>query len=71
MVENARTRGPQIITRNGRRAVVVVSVDDWERKSQRKGSLADYFVESPLRDGGVEIERVSGGAACVSQRLSN
>lgn len=62
LVESARTRGPQTITRNGRRAVVVVSVADWERKTQRKGSLADFFAESPLRDGELEIERVPSGA---------
>jgi prevent-host-death family protein len=62
VIESARTRGPQIVTRNGRRAVAVVSIEDWERKAQRKGSLADFFAESPLRESGLEIERVSDGA---------
>ncbi len=62
VVESARTRGPQIVTRNGRRAVAVVSIEDWERKAQRKGSLADFFAESPLRESGLEIERVPDGA---------
>jgi prevent-host-death family protein len=61
VVENARTRGPQLITRNGRRAVMVVSVDDWERKTHRVGSLADFFAESPLRESGLVIERVPDG----------
>ena len=48
LVESARTKGPQTITKNGRKAVVVVSVDEWERKAHRVGSLAEFFARSPL-----------------------
>ena len=58
VMEEARTHGPQTVTRNGRSAVVVVSVDEWERKTKRKGTLADFFAASPLRDSGIEIERL-------------
>jgi prevent-host-death family protein len=34
-VIEAQLRGPQTITRNGRRAVVVVAADEWERKTNR------------------------------------
>ena len=50
--------GSATVTRNGRSAVVVVSVDEWERKTKRKGTLADFFAASPLRDSGIEIERL-------------
>lgn len=49
--------GPQTVTRRGRRAVVVVSVEEWERKTRRRGSLAEFFAESPLRDSGLVLER--------------
>ena len=57
VVENALKDGPQIITRHGRKAVVVVAAEEWERKTQRQGTLADFFAASPLRDSGLEIER--------------
>jgi len=57
VIEQALTGGPQAITRNGRDAVVVVSMDEWERKTKRKGSLADFFAESPLRNSGLVIKR--------------
>jgi prevent-host-death family protein len=57
VVDNALKKGPQVITRHGRKAVVVVSAEEWERRTQRKGTLADFFAASPLRDSGLEIER--------------
>ena len=57
VIENARTHGPQIITRNGRRTAVVVDVEEWERKTQRSGSLADFFKASPLRGSGLKVRR--------------
>lgn len=57
VIEHALRDGPQTITRNGRNAVVVVSVEEWENKTRRKGSLADFFAESPLRNSGLVIER--------------
>jgi prevent-host-death family protein len=57
VIEQTLHEGPQTITRHGRDAVVVVSVEEWESKTKRKGSLADFFAESPLRDSGLAIER--------------
>jgi len=57
LIENARTRGPQTITRNGRRTAVVVDVAEWERKTQRSGSLADFFNASPLGSSGLKLRR--------------
>jgi prevent-host-death family protein len=57
VVDNALKKGPQVITRHGRKAVVVVAADEWERKKQRRGTLADFFAASPLRGSGLEIER--------------
>jgi len=57
LVEKARVSGPQTITRNGRTAVVVVSAEEWERKSHRPGNLAEFFAEAPLRDSGLKVRR--------------
>lgn len=37
VIDHARSHGPQTITRNGRKAVVLVSFEEWERKANRKG----------------------------------
>jgi prevent-host-death family protein len=58
LVESARSGSPQTITRNGRKAVVVVSVEEWERKTRRSGNLAEFFAESPLRGAELRIERL-------------
>lgn len=57
IVARALEDGPQTVTRRGRRAVVVVSAEEWDRKTARNGSLADFFAASPLCDSGLDIER--------------
>ena len=56
VLEEARNRGPQTITKNGREAAVVVSAEEWARKKRRKGTLADFLGASPLRESGLVIE---------------
>jgi len=58
LIERALSDGPQTITRRGRPAVVVVATREWERRSRRAGSLADFFARSPLAGSGLVIERV-------------
>jgi prevent-host-death family protein len=57
LIEKAQSKGPQTITKHGRTAAVVVSVEEWERKSKRTGNLAEFFETSPLREAGIEIKR--------------
>ncbi|WP_020494458.1 type II toxin-antitoxin system prevent-host-death family antitoxin [Verrucomicrobium sp. 3C] len=60
-IQRALSDGPQTITRKGRKAVVVVSAEEWERKTRRTGNLAEFFAESLLRDAKVKIERLKHG----------
>ncbi|HVH80985.1 MAG TPA: type II toxin-antitoxin system Phd/YefM family antitoxin [Stellaceae bacterium] len=60
VMNRAIAEGPQMITRNGRKAVVVVSADEWEKRTKRKGSLVEFFANSPLRGSGLKIERIKG-----------
>jgi prevent-host-death family protein len=60
LIDRALAEGPQTITRNGRTAVVVVAAEEWQRKTKRQGSLADFFAASPLRSSGLRIERAKG-----------
>ncbi|MGH7023752.1 MAG: type II toxin-antitoxin system Phd/YefM family antitoxin [Caulobacteraceae bacterium] len=63
VMEKARTDGPQDITRRGRKTVVVVDAEQWERtsRSETRGNLADFTLVSPLRGSGLKIERLRGG----------
>jgi prevent-host-death family protein len=57
LIEQAQSQGPQTITKHGRTAAIVVSAEEWERKSKRTGNLAEFFAASPLRDSELEIKR--------------
>lgn len=56
VIERAQA-APQTITRNGKPSVVVVSVEEWRRKTERKGTLATFLLESPLRGADLDLER--------------
>jgi len=58
VIDRALSDGPQTITRSGHRVVVIVSAEEWERKTKRKGNLAEFFAASPLRNAGLKIKRL-------------
>jgi hypothetical protein len=37
--------------------VVVVDAEEWERKTRRSGTLADFFAASPLRGSRLKVHR--------------
>jgi prevent-host-death family protein len=53
--------GPQTITRNGRPAAVVVSIEEWERRTSRVGNLVEFFAASPLRGSHLDAGRSKDG----------
>jgi prevent-host-death family protein len=57
LIDRALSEGPQTVTRSGRTEVVVVSADEWQRKTKRKGNLAEFFANSPLRGSRIRITR--------------
>ncbi|WP_448950779.1 type II toxin-antitoxin system prevent-host-death family antitoxin [Labrys neptuniae] len=57
VIERAQS-SPQTITRNGKPSVVVVSVEEWQRKTARKGTLAEFLLQSPLRGADLDLERL-------------
>ncbi len=65
VIELAQVDGPQTITRNGKKAAVIVAADEWERKTKRRGNLAEFFASSPLRGADLKIKRVRGRARKV------
>jgi prevent-host-death family protein len=61
VIERAAKEGPQVITRNGREVAVVASREEWDRKTKRNGSLAEFLAASPLRGAEIDLERVKDG----------
>lgn len=49
--------GPQIITRNGKPSAVLVSAEEWARKTERKGTLAEFLLSWPPRGADLELDR--------------
>ncbi|WP_108610497.1 type II toxin-antitoxin system Phd/YefM family antitoxin [Aminobacter sp. MSH1] len=48
---------PQTITRNGKPSVVVVSAEEWQRKTAHRGTLAEFLMDSPLRSADLDLAR--------------
>ena len=57
VINRAQRNGPQRITRHGVEAAVVVSAEEWEQKTKRRGNLAEFLAASPLSRSGLEVER--------------
>lgn len=57
VIELARSETPQLVTRNGQPAVVIVSAEEWERKTKRQGTLVDFLSESPLKGAKLDLRR--------------
>lgn len=57
LIEQARTEGPQTVTRNGKPTAVLVSTEEWERRTGRKGTLAEFFLNSPLHGSELDLTR--------------
>lgn len=57
LFRRARTEGPQLITRQGKEGVVMISVEEFEEllaRASQPGSLVEFFRRSPLV--GLELE---------------
>ena len=57
VVERALSQGAQIVTRRGKKAVVVLPFAEYERLTQQNGSLTQFLVASPLADSEISFER--------------
>jgi antitoxin Phd len=56
----ARERAPQVVTKQGKEAVVIVAIEEFERLTRRASqpkSLSKFFAESPLAKTSIDLER--------------
>ena len=63
LVEKARVEGPQLVTKHGEPAVVVLSVEDYNRLIQPRESFKDFLRRGPLD--ALDVERLSDGVRPV------
>ncbi len=57
IVEDALKIGPQFVTRRGHEAVVVVSVNEYEKLTSKKPTLKEFLLNCPKIDNNFEFER--------------
>lgn len=57
LVERALADGAQIVTRHGRKTVVILPFDEYERLAKPADSLAQFLLNSPLPGSDLVLER--------------
>jgi len=57
VVRQAQHEGPQKITYRGEECAWVISSKDYKKMKKRKGSLVEFFQNSPHRDIDLKIKR--------------
>jgi len=58
LVENACKNGPQIVTKHGREAVVVLSFEEYQKMVSPRGDLVEFFGKSPLKQADIDFSTV-------------
>lgn len=56
VVELARKKGPQTVTRHGEPVAVIVSAEDFKAMVRPKESVLEFF--APLKGSGIRLDRV-------------
>ncbi|HGG60155.1 MAG TPA: type II toxin-antitoxin system Phd/YefM family antitoxin [Gammaproteobacteria bacterium] len=57
LVERAMREEPQIVTKHGNKAVVVLSFEEYAKLTRPKTSLVEFLRTSPLAEAGLDITR--------------
>ncbi len=57
VVESALSNGAQIVTRRGKKTVVVLPFDEYERLTRSGGTLSEFLLSSPLAGSEIAIDR--------------
>jgi antitoxin Phd len=61
VVDEAMKNGPQVITRRGAEAVVVIAFADYRKMVAKQQKLTDFFRESPFSGLEIDLSRDKGG----------
>ncbi len=58
LVDDARKSGPQIVTKHGKEAVVVLSFEDYKKIIRPKNNLIEFLRKSPLSQSGIDFSEL-------------
>ena len=59
VVDKAISQGPQIVSRRGKEAVIILSIEDYRKMNRPKKGLVEFFRKSPLYGLDLDINRSS------------
>ena len=62
IVNKALKDGPQVVTRRGKKAVVIMSVEQYQKLVRPNVNIVDFFQESPLRGEDLDLTRKKDSA---------
>ncbi|MGB9668865.1 MAG: type II toxin-antitoxin system Phd/YefM family antitoxin [Anaerolineales bacterium] len=57
LVEHTLRNGAQIVTRRGKKVIVVLSYEEYHRLTTPQGNLAQFLLQSPLAGSELKIDR--------------
>ncbi len=57
LVETVQKQGPQIVTKHGKEAVVIISINEYKRLTKPKTTLIEFFKNSPLAEEKLDFSR--------------
>lgn len=57
LVDKAQHSGPQIVTKHGKDAVVVLSIEEYQKLTKPRTNLVKFFQNSPLVKEEINITR--------------
>ncbi|VAW43314.1 VapB protein (antitoxin to VapC) [hydrothermal vent metagenome] len=57
VVDRAREKGPQIITRRGVEVAIVLAVEEYRQLVSSQEKLSDFFRHSPLAELDIDLSR--------------
>lgn len=57
LVDKAQHNGPQVVTKHGKDAVVILSIEEYKKLIKPKKSLLKFFQSSPLAREKVDFKR--------------
>lgn len=57
LIDRTLSNGVQFVTRRGKRAVVVMPMEEYERLTRRAGRISEFLLASPLLGSDLKIER--------------
>lgn len=57
LVDKARHDGPQVVTKHGKEAVVIIAIEDYQKLNKPKSDLISFLKKSPLSDINLDLTR--------------